>query len=216
VLASRFPESSEALDFYGAVAVFQKDATPERLLELVEAKGPDLLSGLARELEPRECLEAEDAYASGADRASPRSFFGRVLLQARLAIEPPAAHPARGGVGDCPRCGHPPQVGLLVPEGDGTALKFSCSLCFGEWRHPSRLCPACHESSEAKLVHYHAPEIDHLEVQACEICRVYLNVIRSTKAPDAVPDVDEIAAMPLDVWALENGYRKLVRNLVGL
>lgn len=216
VLASRFPESSQALDFYGAVAVFQKDGTPARLLELVEAKGPDLLRRLARELEPQECLEAEDAYASGADRTSPRSFFGRVLLQARVALEPSAGRQRRGGVGECPRCGHPPQVGLLVPEGDGTALRLSCSLCFGEWRHPSRLCPACRESSETELVHYHAPEIDHLEVRACESCRVYLNVVRRTKAPDAVPDVDEITAMPLDVWAVQNGYEKLVRNLVGI
>jgi formate dehydrogenase maturation protein FdhE len=41
-------------------------------------------------------------------------------------------------------------------------------------------------------------------------------VIRLAKAPDAVPDVDEIAALALDVWAQEHGYRKLVRNLIGV
>ena len=43
-----------------------------------------------------------------------------------------------------------------------------------------------------------------------------LNVIRMVKAPDAVLDVDEIAALPLDVWAKGKGYRKLVRNLIGV
>ena len=58
--------------------------------------------------------------------------------------------------------------------------------------------------------------IEHLELQACDGCRTYLNVVRRDAAPEAVPDVDEIAALPLDVWAVERGYRKLVRNLVGV
>ncbi len=213
MLAERYPESAEALIFYGVVASSQKQASPERLLELVAAKGPELLRSLATELDAAACLDALEAYETGADRDSPRSFFGRVLLQARTGLERDAVR-ERGR--DCPLCGHKPQVGCLVPEGDGTALVLSCSVCFSEWRHSRESCPSCREPSSAKLVHYHAPEIDHLEVLACDTCRVYVNVIRAASAPDAVPDVDEITALPLDVWAAENGYRKLVRNLVGI
>ena len=36
------------------------------------------------------------------------------------------------------------------------------------------------------------------------------------KEIQAVADVDEVAALPLDVWALERGYQKLQPNLVGI
>ena len=104
---------------------------------------------------------------------------------------------------------------LLRLEGDGMAFTLSCSLCFGEWLYPREGCPSCGDTGDARLVHYHAPELEHLEVRACDRCHVYLNVIRLADAPDAVPDADEIAALPLDVWAQERGYRKLVRNLIG-
>jgi formate dehydrogenase maturation protein FdhE len=32
----------------------------------------------------------------------------------------------------------------------------------------------------------------------------------------AVPVVDELAALPLDVWAMEQGYRKVEPNLAGI
>lgn len=215
MLARRFPESAEALAFYEAVALFQKDAAPQKLLDLVAARGPDLLRDVAGEFDDA-CRDAVDAYRSGQDRSSPKSFFGRVLLQAETALAPLEPLTTEASAEHCPRCGHAPQVGCLVPEGDGTAFALSCSLCFGEWRYPRARCPSCRETGGAKLVSYHAPELEHLELRACETCHVYLNVIRLAKAPDAVPDVDEIAALPLDVWAQEHGYRKRVRNLIGV
>lgn len=212
-LAERHPEASEVLTFYASLAAFQKQASPDELLTLVAAEGPLVLRRLAMELDAAACLEALEAYDSGADRDSPLSFFGRALLQVRTALAPVEA---RQSDADCPRCGHRPQVGVLVPEGDGAALILSCSICFGEWRHSRETCPSCRETSAEKLVHYHAPELDHLEVLACDACKIYLNVIRLVRAPDAVPDVDELAALPLDVWAADNGYRKLVRNLAGI
>ena len=193
--------------------MFQKDASPGKLLDLVAARGPDLLRELARDLDEDACREAVDAYQSGQDRSSPKSFFGRVLLQVEAARATDIL--AESG-GHCPRCSHAPQLGCLVPEGDGTAFTLSCSLCFAEWRYPRERCPSCRETDDSKIVYYHAPELDHLEVRACDGCHVYLNVIRMAKAPDAVPDVDEIAALPLDVWAKKNGYRKLVKNLIGI
>ena len=216
MLADRFPESAEALTFYEAVAFFQKDATPTKLLDLVAARGPELLRDLALELDEDACREAVNAYQSGRDRSSPKSFFGRVLLQAETALAPLENDTVEERAGHCPRCGHAPQVGCLVPEGDGTAFTLSCSICFGEWRYPRERCPSCHQTSDAKLVYYHAPELEHLEVRACDGCHVYLNVIRIAQAPAAVPDVDEIAALTQDVWAKEKGYRKLVRNLIGV
>ena len=88
-----------------------------------------------------------------------------------------------------------------------------CGLLSTRNRDPRRAVPRATLKSSS---HYYAPEIEHVEVQACDACRRYLNVVRMHQAPDAIPDVDEIAALPLDVWAAENGYQKLVRNLVGI
>ena len=69
---------------------------------------------------------------------------------------------------------------------------------------------------ETGLGHYAAPELAHLEVQACESCGIYLNLVHQEKDSEAVPDVDEIAALPLDVWAKEKGFRKPIPNLIGM
>jgi formate dehydrogenase maturation protein FdhE len=34
--------------------------------------------------------------------------------------------------------------------------------------------------------------------------------------PEAIPEVDEIEALSLDVWAREKGYEKIFPNLVGI
>jgi len=37
-----------------------------------------------------------------------------------------------------------------------------------------------------------------------------------TKNGLAIPEVDELASIPLSLWALENGYVNLVPNLLGM
>jgi formate dehydrogenase maturation protein FdhE len=41
-------------------------------------------------------------------------------------------------------------------------------------------------------------------------------MVHLEKEAAAVPDVDELAALPLDVWAQEKGYRKIQPNLAGI
>jgi len=45
--------------------------------------------------------------------------------------------------------------------------------------------------------------------QACGTCRQYIHFIDFGRDSTAVPEVDEMAALPLDVWARERGYRKI-------
>jgi FdhE protein len=56
----------------------------------------------------------------------------------------------------------------------------------------------------------------HVRVEACDTCRVYLKAVDLTKNGLAVPEVDEIAAVALDLWAAEHGYTKLQTNLFGM
>ena len=42
-------------------------------------------------------------------------------------------------------------------------------------------------------------------VQICETCKRYHHTIDLAKDPGAVPETDELTALPLDVWAREGG-----------
>jgi FdhE protein len=116
----------------------------------------------------------------------------------------------------CPRCAGPPHVGVLRPLGDGAKRSLICSLCATEWEYRRIVCPACGEESVDKLPVYVAEELPHVRVEACDTCRHYIKTIDLTKNGRAVPVVDELAAIPLSLWAAENGYTKVSTNLLGL
>jgi FdhE protein len=116
----------------------------------------------------------------------------------------------------CPACGGAPQVGVLRPLGDGAKRSLVCSLCATEWDYRRLVCPACGEEEVEKLPIYTAQELPYVRVEACDTCRHYLKTIDLTKNGLAVPVVDELAAIPLSLWAAEKGYEKLHPNLLGL
>jgi hypothetical protein len=51
---------------------------------------------------------------------------------------------------------------------------------------------------------------------ACDTCKTYLKAIDLTKDGHAVPIVDEIATVALNIWAEERDYMKLETNLLGM
>jgi len=116
----------------------------------------------------------------------------------------------------CPLCESRPQLGVLRPEGEGVGRSLVCSLCATEWRFGRILCPACGESSETHLAVYIAEEWPYMRVEACETCHSYIKTVDFSKCGHAVPLVDEITAIPLDLWAREKGYTKLHANLLGI
>ncbi len=116
----------------------------------------------------------------------------------------------------CPRCGSPPVLAILRPEGDGGKRFLLCSRCDTEWEFRRLVCPACGEEDGGKLPVYIAEEFPHVRVEACDSCRRYVKCIDLTRNGLAVPVADEIASVALDLWARENGYTKLQLNLLGL
>jgi FdhE protein len=231
-LAGRHPASREALEFYAELATFQGHVVaqaaccqPGRWDELVSLRGalvdvvcehgPAPLVAAAAELTDTTCRDAIGAYREGRDTTSLQSFFARVLLQPHAATQPGATVDRDDGY--CPACGQLPQVGVLRPEGGhGSALSLACSLCFHEWAFRRGCCAACGESSDASLAFYSAEGFDHVQVQTCETCRHYLHTVDLGRDVEAIPDVDEVAALPLDVWAREQGFAKRQLNLVGM
>jgi formate dehydrogenase maturation protein FdhE len=105
---------------------------------------------------------------------------------------------------------------VLDPEGDGNALSLVCSLCQEEWRSRRGRCPACAAEHPEEVYCYHAEEIAHIDTQVCEPCGRYLHLIHRDREPQAIPEVDELVALPLDVMCLDYGFVKLHPNLAGV
>jgi hypothetical protein len=120
-----------------------------------------------------------------------------------------------GSPSTCPLCGGKPIVGVLRAEGDGGKKSLICMLCGHEWTFRRVYCPACGEEREPQMAFYSAPEIAHVRVDVCDTCHTYLKSIDLTKMGLAIPVVDELATLPLDLWAREHGYEKLQINLLG-
>jgi FdhE protein len=121
-----------------------------------------------------------------------------------------------GTPSECPLCGGKPQVGALRPEGDGGKRSLICALCALEWEYRRVVCPSCGEEDSGKLAVYTTDGLDHVRVETCDTCRTYLKTADLTKDGRAVPVVDELATIPLDLWAAEHGYSKLQSNILGI
>lgn len=122
----------------------------------------------------------------------------------------------QGGKADCPRCGRQPQLGILRTEGEGASRSLLCCLCATEWRYKRLSCPSCGEENFSKLSYHKASDFPHVRLEVCESCKKYIKSIDLTVNGRAVPVVDEIATLPLDLWAMEQGYSKIEINLIGL
>jgi FdhE protein len=198
------------LNFYIEIAKFQSapPRNPEALLELIRRTAPDPMKESAPpSLTWDEVLRSADPM---------HAFFARVLLQAQTEEKARTAEIHASVQPRCPFCGEKPVAAVLRPEGDGAKRFLLCSLCFTEWEFRRLLCPNCGEEDKDKLPIYTAEEFPHVRVEACDSCKVYLKAVDLTKNGLAVPEVDELASIALDLWAAEHGYTKLQTNLFGL
>jgi FdhE protein len=116
---------------------------------------------------------------------------------------------------NCPLCGGQPLLGVLRLEGDGGKRRMLCAFCSQEWDFRRIYCYACGEENEKKLPVYVAEQFPHIRVEACDTCKVCVRTIDLTKDGNAVPLVDDLAAIPLTLWAHEHGYIRLQPNLFG-
>ncbi|HWY44508.1 MAG TPA: formate dehydrogenase accessory protein FdhE [Candidatus Sulfotelmatobacter sp.] len=115
----------------------------------------------------------------------------------------------------CPKCDSLPSLGILRVEGDGGKRFLRCAFCAYEWDFRRILCPACGEEREERLPVFVAEQFPHIRVESCETCKHYLRTIDLTKDGNAVPEVDDLAAIPLTLWAQEHGYARIHPNLLG-
>ena len=116
----------------------------------------------------------------------------------------------------CPFCNRKPTIAVLRPQGDGARRNLVCGFCLCEWEFRRIVCVACGQEDQAKLPVYTADQFPYIRVESCDACRTYIKSVDLTKNGLADPLVDELASLPLDLWAHEHGYAKLHPNLLGL
>jgi len=118
-----------------------------------------------------------------------------------------------------------------------------CARCLSSWGYPRMTCPGCGENSSSLLPIFseegtasgergsvvrglqgqlgdhdrsgHRPVFSHIRIEACDTCRRYLLNIDLAADPAAVTEVDEMTALPLDLFARERGFSKIIPNLMG-
>ena len=59
------------------------------------------------------------------------------------------------------------------------------------------------------------PVFPHLRIASCSTCNRYLIEVDMARDARAVPEVDELAALPLDLYAADQGLTKVTPNLMG-
>lgn len=194
-------------------------------LSLVAQAGPPPLAAAAREISELDAvskLSLLDAYWNlGGTNDHLIGAFAQFIPRAfaQPLVELLAAHtvapPALSTQHSCPLCGGQPLLGVLRLEGDGGKRRMMCSFCLHEWDFRRIYCPACGEADEKKLPVYVAEQFSHIRVEACETCKICLRTIDLTKDGNAIPLVDDLAAIPLTLWSQEHGYTRLHPNLLG-
>jgi FdhE protein len=236
-LAVTHPAAAELLNFYRELALFQKPIFEElgssgqtdvlallvyfpALLKLVKRTGPQSLADFDAEPDTHRELLLAEWEGQPCDEVG--RFYARVLLQ------PYAEHLALRGridmeqtgleqtMATCPFCNARPVAGVLRGEGDGAKRWLLCALCSTEWPFLRVACANCGERDKDMLPIYKAADFDAVRVEACDGCKTYLKSVDLTRDGHAVPMVDELATVALNMWAEDHGYAKLETNLLGL
>jgi FdhE protein len=194
-------------------------------LSLIEQKAPIALSNAAGEVASLSLdswgRELEEYWRHGGIDDPPNGSFAQFL--ARAFLQPYAEFragrteraPLETTVNLCPLCGARPLLGVLRPQGDGGKRFLLCSFCSHEWEFRRIYCAYCGETREESLPVFVAEKFSHIRVEACDTCRHCIRTVDLTKDGNAVPVVDDLAAIPLGLWAEEYGYQRIHGNLLG-
>jgi hypothetical protein len=177
-------------------------------------------------------------WLAGEELKPVERYLARAALRGPLeAVDPAAAcarDPAPRGGRHCPHCGGLPQLSYRSPVDDPLVSgqrHLSCARCGRSWPYTGNACASCGETAGARRVVFaerhggpvvgrrtqgaDEPLLPHLRVEGCSSCSQYLIDVDLGVDGRAVPEVDELTALPLDLFAGERGLTKVAPNLMG-
>lgn len=201
-LAAARPEARDALEFLARLTAWQQslavryrsaDAAISPYLEWLAAKAPPPIALTAARL---------TTLPADPDIETAEAFIVEALLQ----VFPPDP---------CPYC-TTPVVSLLREAGHGSRRSRVCGVCLAESSAPRLGCAACGEQRVDALPIFRSDATEPARVDACDTCRAYTKTIDLTRNGSACPIADDVASIPLDLWAREQGYQRARPNLLRL
>jgi len=240
-LTQRWPHAAEILRLYAALLDVQE---PASRAAIEDRPAPDALAGYVATRVVPAVMAATISAGPAALAETLRGPLGspEAMVRAWLTGEPQApideylaraaSAPVLEGLGEraglprppadggCPRCGGRPQLSYVTESSESLVTpprRLLCCRCGDSWVHERMTCPGCGQRSSAKLPIFSDDErFPALRADACETCRRYLISVDGRKDPAAVPVVDELVALPLDLHMRELGFAKIVPNLMGI
>ena len=193
-------------------------------LNVVAEVAPAQLADCARQLSGESDNRWEELLAAFWQRSQPEPLTHRQAFLAQAFLQPYAEfvaqrlpnHSPHSDTAACPVCDSEPVVGVLREEQLGAKRSFICSFCGHEWGFPRAICPGCGEDRNEALAVFTSEAFEHVRVEACDTCKCYVKTVDLTRNGLAVPVVDDLATLPLTLWAQEHGYVKLQPNLLAV
>ena len=76
--------------------------------------------------------------------------------------------------------------------------------------------PQCREEQADQLQYHETEAWPHVRIEECQACHTYIKAVDLRINGLAVPLVDELASVELDLWAREQEMVKLQKNVLGL
>jgi formate dehydrogenase maturation protein FdhE len=216
-----------------------------RVLDVTVAAGPARLAeALVGRFHSADLDDVLGRWPRGAEQSLVDRYLARACWAPVLeAMEPDALLALCPGPRDarhCPRCGGDPQVAFFALSGEELVTgprHLVCARCAASWTYPRMVCVGCGEAASTKLPVYKAEDGDpphpdpppprgreivwgrevlsNLRIDGCDTCKRYVLGVDLRRDATAVPVVDELAALPLDLYAKERGLSKVAPNLMG-
>jgi hypothetical protein len=211
-----------------------------RVVAATARSGPPSLAAAVADLQGRGVVEQIlDAWLAGDEPAPVERYLARATLRGPLeATTAPWSKDTTGGR-NCPRCGGRPQLSFRTDSNEALVSgrrRLTCARCGTSWAYSGSSCASCGETAGARRTvfaeHHDGPVVGrgdgdgdrsggdlrrfpHLRIESCESCSRYLIDVDLGRDARAVPEVDELAALPLDLFAAERGLTKITPNLMG-
>jgi formate dehydrogenase maturation protein FdhE len=193
-----------------AVCDFAAEHGPSALAAEAQARGRD---------EPAVARSRLLTWWSGG-RNSGEDYLSRAVLRpyvevlSALRLSPDRLHRP----GHCPFCGGAPWIAArrAASNGDGGRRVLGCGLCGGEWPVGRIRCPCCEEEDPNKLPSFQAQTHPAVRIEACESCRRYVKSLDLTLDARAIPEVDDLVSLAMDLWAAREGFTRIEPGLAGV